>query len=238
MAAVPTTIAQVAGTITALNRTVEDINARLEQQFQDEQPWPQPNWPQLPLQPQQQGNMFPVQSASGYAGRLQIFNSLIIVAGLLMSAAYQAMYSAAADQDGSAVKTPHMGFAFRMCNAVSFVTSTLCVLSCLSGMLCLSFFPACTEEPPSKACVQWLSDSKQRVTEVGDKIVSKQLYRFAIISFVTSVLSASAACVLGTLEFLGIPAISWSAFGVSALVLVLCAWVLGRYWKFQQEGVK
>jgi hypothetical protein len=185
----------------------------------------------------QQDIIYPAQTASGHARRLQLYNSLIIVAGLLMTAAYQAMYSAGTDQASSAVQAQDMAFAFRMFNALSFVTSTLCVLSCLSGMLCLTYFPPLTEEPPLTASVVWVAKNEKRLNKVGDAILSKKLYHLAISSFVASVLTALVACVLGTLKYIGPAAMAWVAFGVSAVVLALCLWVLYEHWRFQNEEV-
>jgi hypothetical protein len=243
---------QVGDAIVALSKAVEEIRVKLQQQTDDE-PWLQPHWPdassqllqQLQQQQQQQQQhltapqhkIYAAQTASGYARRLQLYNSLIIVAGLLMTAAYQAMYSAETDMASSAVQAADMAFTFRMFNALSFVTSTLCVLSCLSGMLCLSYFPACTEEPPSTARLLWLASNNQRLSQVGDTIVSKSLYHFAIGSFVASVLTALVACVLGTLSYIGPTAMAWVAFAVAAVMLVLCIWVLTMHCRFQKSGV-
>lgn len=177
-----------------------------------------PPWPSTAPKPGSQ------QSKQDSARLLQIFSSLLIVAGVLAPATYQALYAASA--------TDETDYVFRMLNGLSFVLSLVCVLSCLVALCCLLSVPVCEDDPPSKADNLRLTNSKCLLNKKGQDLL-QVLYWISVSTFVASLILMLAVCCLGVFTLLGskdFKAVHWVIRGVCLGVFVVCiglvVWVL------------
>lgn len=215
----------------AVAKTCAEAVARLDdQQVAEVQKKLYPPWPPLSMIAGRQVAIARPglqQLKQGSSRLLQLFSSLLIVAGVLAPATYQALYAASAAGEAE--------FAFRMLNMLSFALSLVCVLSCLVAMCFLLSVPVCQDDPPSQTDYDRLTGCLLNGT--GRQLLN-QLYWLSVASFVASLLVMLAVCFVGVFTLLGpFQAAGWMKRGVSLALFVVCLLLVARLlWIWQTFG--
>ena len=202
------------------------------------------------------------QTRQGNSRMLQLFNALIVVAGLLLTATYTAVYAAPqpevnpqgvsivmrngtfqGDITSKPAETPVLTLTWRFLNSVAFECSLICVVGCFTAVMCLVDVPQCVDDPPSNSDYSRLQEERHVLSSAGHNYFVF-IYCVVSVSFACTILAALVAMAWASASFINGPnnGFQWSVVAISLFVGIFCALLFGfaehfRHTAYGQEAM-
>lgn len=143
--------------------------------------------------------------------------------------------SAAGHADTTYAGQREISLAVQMVNGVAFAGSLLCVMACLTNILCLCFIPVVCGDKLTQADVDWLKRNGKLLDANAERMINVTL-SVALWSFVVAAFAALFACLLAAFRMVGVDAVPVLAPIVGVPIAVLCLAMIMRYCLFRNTA--